>query len=419
MFTLSRLFPKLILIPYLIMVGCGLMLPSDGYHGMMSPKSLSFLTTSYLILLYFFYKNRFTYYQYKLIGFTFLALSALLLWLFIGTANQFETGFSAAFDQFKIFFITIIFTVVTLYMISELIISRESFLKAVIWTNLFYSIIKICGVTLHFIGFLKLITLMEKMGIRVMSMHITEGISRLQTSVDIITPFLIYFVLQSTRLNLNFGKVFKCFFILVSILSIMLSFSRFLLAVAFVGIFFYWLTLSASRFVKGLLFCFILTFTAVSYIGIDQTIKIIKLRFDSRDSFASDQVRTEQIEALMREYDSYPLLGKGLGGNAPAYLRDGEITHSYEVQWVSFLMQFGAIGFILLLIPTGFIGIRFLQPPVSRINIGFFFLFVIWMLSGFTNPYMISLTSGIVYSTFIVAADLLGKKKDLEPLRNR
>ena len=51
--------------------------------------------------------------------------------------------------------------------------------------------------------------LLDLVGIRYMSMAMLQGnLSRLQTSVDIITPFLLLFVLQAKRLNLGLSKRF-------------------------------------------------------------------------------------------------------------------------------------------------------------------------------------------------------------------
>jgi hypothetical protein len=332
--------------------------------------------------------------------------------------NQFDEGAHAAFDQFKIFVITIVFTVVTLYIVSEKLISAQSLIRGVVCINLAYSAIKICGVTLQFLGMLKLVTIVEMTGIRIMSMHITEGVSRLQTSVDIITPFLIFFVLQSKKLDLGFGRGFRYLFVFVSIISIILSFSRFLMFVGFLSAFLYWLTTSLPRFTKALLFFILAAWAAVMAIGVDETAKIVARRFDSRGNFMSDQIREEQVHALINEYESYQILGKGLGSNAPTYLRDGEVTHSYEVQWVAFLMQFGAVGFIFVAGAAFAVAVRFLTHPISRDKIAFILLFFVWLLSGFTNPYLISLTSGIVYSIFLLAADILSTRRTAIPLKN-
>jgi len=96
-----------------------------------------------------------------------------------------------------------------------------------------------------------------------------------------------------------------------------------------------------------------------------------------------------------------------MGGYAESYVRDTKVRHSYEVQWVAFLMQFGLIGMLFLLLPLCFVCWKFCKPPFTIAKLSFFFLFILWLLSGFTNPFLISLTSGIIYSIFILAGMIL------------
>ena len=92
--------------------------------------------------------------------------------------------------------------------------------------------------------------------------------------------------------------------------------------------------------------------------------------------------------------------------------RGGDIQYSYEVQWVAFLIQFGLLGFMILLIPVLLICYKLFLPPFSKLKLSFLALFGVWILSGFTNPFLISLTSGIVYSIFLLVADILNEKND-------
>lgn len=150
----------------------------------------------------------------------------------------------------------------------------------------------------------------------------------------------------------------------------------------------------------------------VAWVGVERVELLIYERFFSYDNKMSDQTRVEQIAALMDGLEKVPLLGRGLGGYIDSLFRDGLVLHSYEVQWVAFLMQFGMLGFFVLLTPVLIIGYKLFLPPFTRVKLAFFGLFGIWLLSGFTNPFLISLTSGIVYSIFILAADILNYPDD-------
>jgi len=393
--------------PYFAMLVIGLMMPSDGNHGIMTPKSLSFLSCFGLMMFYTCFKLRVTIHQLRLICFALVFVCFLLIWMFIGHWQKNE-WLESSFDQFKIFVITLATVMMTLNLVHEKLTTREKILKIIIYANCIYSTIKVMIVVLHLLGVVNMFKVLDLIGIRYMSMAMLQGnLSRLQTSVDIITPFLLLFVLQSDRLHLGLSKKFKWYYLIITAPAIFLSFSRFLYGVAVMSAVFYWFTLNVTGFVRVVILTISLVILGVAWVGIDKVQILIYERFFSYDNKMSDQVRVEQINALMAELDSFPLLGKGLGGYVEGLVRDGAIQYSYEVQWVAFLMQFGILGFILLLIPVLLIGYQLFLPPFNRVKMSFFGLFGIWLLSGFTNPFLISLTSGIVYSMFILAADIL------------
>lgn len=404
--NLTKLKNLSFLIFYFSMIFVGLMMPSDGNHGIFTPKSLSFLGSIFFFAILVFSSKKMSLYLLKTWIFTSFLMSFLLLWLFIGFAENFSHP-TAPFDQFKIFLITISFVIMTLYAYDAGLVKAENLIKTMIFVNFGYSCLKLILIILHVLNFINMFALMETMGMRFMSMEMASGFSRFQTSVDIVTPFFILFVMQSDALNLNFTKRFKYFYCLISSISILFSFSRFLMAVAACSALFYWLTLNKKALLKGI-FIFCALFAAfILIIGVDNFITIIERRFFSNDNYYSDLTRTQQIEALMEQFYISPYFGMGLGGYVKDFLRDTSIVYSYEVQWIAFLMQFGLFGMIFLLVPVLFICFQFLKPPITRVNLSFLGLFLVWLMSGFTNPFLISLASGIIYSIFLLAARLL------------
>lgn len=390
------------------MLVIGMTLPSDGSHGLLAPKSLAFIGSTFFMGLYFITSQRLNKRQVMLVCFLLCALSILLIWFSIGV-DQSDFGMASATDQLKLFILTIATVILTLYIVSERLATPQKILRILIYSNFGYSAAKVSFVVLHLLGIINIFSLLERMGIRFMTMGIVGSISRLQTSVDIITPFLVIFVLQSQALHLGFSKKFRITFCIISILAIFLSFSRFLMFVGFVGCLGYWLSLSIPRLLKIVLLATACVAFAIAIIGVGTVVQVIEQRFFSTANYYSDLTRQEQIDALMSEYDQYPLMGKGIGGYVPSFIRDGTILHSYEVQWVAFLMQFGIIGLLFLFVPFGIIGYRLVFPYISRVRLGFLAVFGLWMFSGLTNPFMISLTSGIIYSMFLLAADILDR----------
>jgi len=402
----AELWSSLFLLPYFAMIVAGLVLPSDGNHGLMTPKSLSFLGSCFLIMCYFIARRSAKFEQLQMLSFMFSMISLLLLWLYLGAIND-SDNWAGVFDQFKIFVITLSFVIVTLYLVSEGFLTPQRILRFIIFANFFYSSAKLLLVALHTLRVVNMWSVTAKLGIRFMSMEMVGGFSRFQTSVDVVTPFFILFVLQSDVLGLGFSKRFKFFYCLISAISILFSFSRFLMGVAFMSGVLYWATLSPKRFLKALVIVLVMLCVFIALVGPEAIFTIIHRRFFSNDNYYSDLTRVQQIEALMEQYYEAPYLGQGLGGYVKNMIRDGGLTYSYEVQWVAFLMQLGLFGLTLLLIPVFYISSKFILCSFDRVKWSFFGMFLIWLFSGFTNPFLISLASGIVYSMFLLAGAIL------------
>lgn len=393
------------LIPFYILVFLGVTLPSDGNHGILSPKTLFFCLSFASIFSLFIFRGKVTEKTVKLVASFLGAICFLLMWFYIGSIN--EVPYESTFDQFKIFLITLFVVFFAIYLVQEKIMTSKTFIKFIIYSNFFYCLTKVLLVIAHLIGIINLFDTLEKLGFRFMSMAIIKDLGRLQTSVDIITPYLLFFVLNSDANHLNFSKRFKVIFQIVAILSILLSFSRFLLGIAFFCYLLHWFCLNKDRLLKAICLGLFVAFCAVMAIGPDVVYEVIEQRFFSNANYHSDLTRKDQIDALMETYSLYPYFGLGLGGFTKNYLRDDVLTHSYEVQWVGFLMQFGFFGIILLCIPIFFLGLRFFSNGQTRQSWAYFFLYICWISSGFTNPYLISLTSGIVYSIFYLIVNVI------------
>jgi hypothetical protein len=413
---MPRVKNHLLIWPYYILIFVGLVIPSDGNHGALSLKSLAFLLTSFGLGLFVILKQKISVYQLRLVSFFLFSLVFLFSWLFISMARN-QTTSMAQWDQFKLFLITIVFPLLTIYMVKENVILPQKVFKFAIYSSFFYIFVKILVVALYLLNFINLWNFLNAWGIRFMSMNIYGGLDRIQTSVDIVTPFFVFFILQSHRLGIIFKPAFKSIYLILSFCSTFLSFSRYLVFIYAVSGFLYFITLDLKKIVKSILAMFCICFLFYLVIGPDKINKIIERRIFSYENFKSDEARSSQIHSLLFEHEQVPLIGKGLGGYAQNNIRDRTLLHSYEVQWVAFLMQFGMVGLSIILIPFTLIFCRIWGKSISITRGAFCCLFFLWMLSGFMNPFLISLTSGIMYALFFLSADMLRtvlEKKDKE-----
>jgi hypothetical protein len=400
--------PSVILFPYLLLILVGLIIPSDGEHGFFSIKSLSFLGSFTFLSAYIFLKQKTTIYELKLLCFLLFSIAFLAFWLLVSSIHDQTTGVSQI-DQLKLFLITLIFPLSSIYIIQEKLLSFDQFLKAVLYSSFLYISIKIILIVLHLCQLVDIWTLLSLAGIRYMRMSIYGNLERIQTSVDIATPFLVFFVLQAERLGLKLSRGFRYGYVFLGLLSTFFSFSRYLIFIYMISCFLYFITLTPRKIIKTLLL--LVGSAGVAYIalGADEINQVIERRVFSSENFKSDDTRSLQIQSLLLEHEQYSFIGKGMGAYAEDNIRDPVLLHSYEVQWMAFLMQFGLIGLILLGIPLGFIVYGFVHAPITRVKCAFLCLFLLWLLSGFTNPFLISLTSGIIYAVFFLSGKKLSE----------
>lgn len=395
-----------VILPFLILIVAGLTIPSDGSHGILNIKSLAFITTVIGATAYLTISKKFTLPQLRVFLFVFIAFTFFVAWIAVSLLRD-DSLMSSTLDQLKIFILTITVVVLSAYYTSEKLLSFQQLLKTILLANFCYSLMKISLLAFHLLGLINMWSVLEKTGIRFMSMDIVGGIPRIQTSIDIATPFLLFFFLLSSSFGIRWSKKFRTFYILISIIAMFLSFSRYLIAVGVLSTILYGITLQFTSIMRAAILMFIAMTISISIIGTDTVYTIVERRLFSKDNYHSDRTRVEQINSLLDEHETYPWLGKGLGGYTKHSIRDSKILHSYEVQWIAFLMQFGVIGLFLLIIPAIIIILKILLPPISTAKIGLFFLFLSWLFAGFTNPFLISLTSGILYALFLLTPEAL------------
>jgi hypothetical protein len=399
---------KWLLLPYFLVLIAAFSLPADGNHGFFSIKSMTLIGSMALIFFYLMVNQSVTVYQVKLFLFFCGSLAFLIFWFIISLLYDQTTAVSRA-DQFKLFLTTIIIPVITLFLLSTNLITTAQIFRTIIFSSLFYAVGKLVLVTLHLMGLINVWEILGLLGIQFMQMNIYGGLERLQTSVDIASPFLIFFVLQSDNLGLNLSIKFKRIYIFFSIISTFFGFSRYLLGVYFISCALHWMTLNQKKLLKTIFLIFFALLIGLIIVGPETIYYIIERRFLSIDNAQSDDIRFMQINAMLIQFEKMPFFGTGLGGFASDYVRSPVVKHLYEVQWIAFLMQFGLFGLVVILTPIFFIIFRYINSPFSRVNLSFLGLFLIWILSGFTNPFLISLASGVMYTLFYISCNVLNE----------
>ncbi len=390
--------------PFLAMIVIGLLVPSTGGHSLLNPKSLILPPALFCTLFHAARRDRLQ--RREVI--TFLIAGGLLLLLAaafcIFVANHPYDTLDSTADQFKVFVITISTTTMVVYWYLSRDLPFPTFLKTILWANMLFSLVKIGFVIGMVMGWLTIQHLMI-VGSATMTTGMAGGLMRLQMSTDIPTPFLLFFALMAPQLHVKLSKSFSVCYVTTAIIAIFFSYSRFLWAVAAAGCLIYLVTTAtAVLLLRRLTVLIVLIGVSTAYLGLEVTEELLYKRFLSEETQASDEVRVIQTEALLNSFEEAPFLGEGLGSHAAGSIRNAANPYLYEVQWLAFLMQFGILGFLCLLTVTASIGFAYLHHPIALLQIAFLGMYGLWLLSGLTNPFMISLNSGTLFGLFLICA---------------
>jgi hypothetical protein len=72
----------------------------------------------------------------------------------------------------------------------------------------------------------------------------------------------------------------------------------------------------------------------------------------------------------------------------------------YELEWLAFLMQFGIVGMIGIILLIG-LSCRDLIMSKDPAAVSLLVMFLVWLCSGFTNPYLTSSYAGGAFGLFM------------------
>lgn len=133
----------------------------------------------------------------------------------------------------------------------------------------------------------------------------------------------------------------------------------------------------------------------------------------------SDSFRVEQKIYLWEGIWKTPLFGQGLGSYIREYLRSEITPFSYEAEYISFIYQFGFIGFALIVggIILNFAIMCFRGIKRCRLFLLVLLNFGIWILRPLYNPQFLSSSSGMVIVAIFLAGHYYSQQLEQEKER--
>jgi len=237
--------------------------------------------------------------------------------------------------------------------------------------------------------------------------------SRLSFGNDILNPFLLlFFIVINKKYKFHTNKV-ENIFIITSFFAALFSFTRSVWVCELLVLFYKFIII--DRNYKIIFSGIMVPSLIISYIAIEYSFILETFYIRLFDSPSLD-MKALQAVALIKQFSNASIFGSGIGAFLPDFIRMGSLNHIYEVQLYALLMQLGIIGFSLILI--FFIWIILSNGKILINSFPIYMFYLLWILTGLTNPYLFILTSVFIYFSFYVLLKERYNEKYLQMIQN-
>lgn len=324
-------------------------------------------------------------------------VASLSFWSLIGILNG-QTDNGQIFHQLRDLGSAILIAWLCFFAIRKGLIRPERLIAVIICAIFAMSVMKLALITLSFLFDIDPIqTLQSVFGeLDVITGFMQYGFARLQFPADILGSFVLFALLAPSLSGVRFGRV-PTFVICLSVGlgSGFLSYSRYIWFIYVVSIFA--ALIIERRWKMMVIMVLVVLVLCIPFYDVFST--IFESRFLSDAADISDAGRMAQAKALLEEVAARPFLGKGLGAHSSVNRSSDSLMYSYEMQWLSLLMQFGIVGQIgiLLLVAASARDLVMAKHPAK---LWVLLLFVLWLLASWTNPYLTSSFAGATFGLF-------------------
>ena len=183
-----------------------------------------------------------------------------------------------------------------------------------------------------------------------MTMDIGAVFGRVQFVSDAVIPICIFIVVRY-RDQLGLGYTRAVASILLLLVSVAFSFSRYLWGYTVIALLVGLLLAKRDRFKAAL----IASVAIVVLVSLPVLSDLYRLRFSDEIAGSSDSVRVDQKEALQHFFLDAPILGHGWGSYTTLLIRSRDTPQAYEMEVLSLAGQ------------TGIVGITFFSDPVGLV----------------------------------------------------
>jgi hypothetical protein len=302
-----------------------------------------------------------------------------------------------------------LFSTISLVVLIYLAVKKQwvmatTVLNAIFFGSLLYGALKVLAVIGMYFGVFSFPqvynAIAEIFGYRVVSSLMPGGFVRLSLIIyDFVVLSVLCLVLLRNGPYAHLSRTVRAAFVVVALTCTFFAYSRFLFLVLFLSI----AVVFVIDWTNKSRFLFIVLLSTALLLLAPSISETLSDRFLSEGVQQSDALRAEQTMALLNAWSQVYAIGGGFGYFASDMIRDPSAPHSYEVQWLGFLMKFGMIGFALVsmlvfaLVYLVWTSTRGSTRTMSLWLLGCF------LAGGFTNQYLITSGAAVVYLMLVVA----------------
>jgi hypothetical protein len=285
----------------------------------------------------------------------------------------------------------------SIFAIRRGLVRAETLIVVIIYGMFAVSAVKLALVAASFFSNIDLVqTAHSVFGEETRAEPLLLGLFRLDFPADTVGAFALFAVLAPSVSGVRFSRMSKLFISIIVVLgSGFLTYAR-AVWVTYVACIFVAMIVERSWKAMAVTILAALVLGACYY---DVFSAVSEDRFATQAEL-SDIGRIEQARALMAEIKVRPILGKGMGAHLDTDTRDLKEKFSYELLWLAFLMQFGIVGVIgiLMLVAASARDLLRAKHPAKPWVL---LVFALWLLGNCFNPHMSSSYAGATFGFFM------------------
>jgi hypothetical protein len=234
---------------------------------------------------------------------------------------------------------------------------------------------------------------------------------RIHFPSDYLAPVILFAMLRRAELGLFISKRAALFVFMIALVSVVLSYSRFLWLYSLIATLLAFFSMPKVN-LKLLILGFGLILLPVFYILYgDVVFNFVLERYAGDYAKSSDGTRIEMLSALIDAISERPFLGSGLGASTPGYVNIESVPWYYEMQWLGLVMQLGLTGASALFLAALLVAWLILGRSLTLTKLSLTAVYLLWVLLGFFNGFMLTSIGGGIFLAFILAGVLINRRK--------